>query len=51
MFRKIAGAWIHYFLPGFHPWKIDDRELLQRYEASAAAMAAPGPAKKVRNAA
>ena len=51
MFRKIAGAWIHYFLPGFHPWKIDDRELLQRYEASAAAMAAPVPAKKVRNAA
>ena len=50
MFRKIAGAWIHYFLPGFHPWKIDDRELLQRYEASAAAMAAPGPATKVRNA-
>jgi len=51
MFRKIAGAWVHYFLPGFHPWKIDDRELLQRYEASAAAMAAPVPAKKVRNAA
>ena len=51
MFRKIAGAWVHYFLPGFHPWKIDDRELLQRYEASAAATEAPVPAKKVRNAA
>ena len=51
MFRKIAGAWVHYFLPGFHPWKIDDRELLQRYEASAAAKEAPVPARKVRNAA
>lgn len=51
MFRKIAGAWLHYFLPGFHPWKIDDRDLLRRYEASAAALAAPPPAKKVRNAA
>jgi uncharacterized protein len=51
MFRKIAGAWVHYFLPGFHPWKIDDRELLHRYEASAAATEAPVPAKKVRNAA
>src|SRR5215213_603025 len=51
MFRKIAGAWLHYFLPGFHPWKIDDRDLLRRYEASAAALAAPAPAKKVRNAA
>ena len=51
MFRKIAGAWLHYFLPGFHPWKIDDRDLLRRYEASAAALAAPAPMKKVRNAA
>jgi uncharacterized protein len=51
MFRKIAGAWLHFFLPGFHPWKIDDRDLLRRYEASAAALAAPAPAKKVRNAA
>jgi len=51
MFRKIAGAWVHYLLPGFHPWKIDDRELLHRYEASAAATEAPVPAKKVRNAA
>jgi uncharacterized protein len=51
MFRKIAGAWLHFFMPGFHPWKIDDRDLLRRYEASAAALAAPAPAKKVRNAA
>lgn len=51
MFRKIAGAWFHFFLPGFHPWKIDDRDLLRRYDSSAAAIASPTPAKKVRNAA
>ena len=51
MFRKIAGVWLSYFLPGFHPWNVDDRELLRRYEASAAATAAPAPRKKVRNAA
>jgi predicted metal-dependent hydrolase len=33
MFRKIAGAWFGFFLPGFHPWKVDDRELLRAYEA------------------
>jgi len=51
MFRKIGGAWFHFFLPGFHPWTIDDRDLLRRYEASAAAVAAPTPSKRVRNAA
>ncbi len=50
MFRKIAGAWFGFFLPGFHPWNQDDRELLRRYEASAAAVAAPAPAKRVRRA-
>ncbi len=25
MFRKIAGAWVKFFLPGFHPWNEDDR--------------------------
>jgi predicted metal-dependent hydrolase len=29
MFRKIAGAWLRYFLPGFHPWNEDDRYLLR----------------------
>ena len=51
MFRKIGGAWFHFFLPGFHPWKIDDRDLLRRYEASASAVATPAPVKRVRNAA
>jgi predicted metal-dependent hydrolase len=35
MFRKIAGAWLKFFLPGFHPWNEDDRHLLGRYEATA----------------
>lgn len=28
MVRKILGAWISYFLPGFHPWNHDDRTLI-----------------------
>ena len=49
MFRKIAGAWLKFFLPGFHPWNEDDRYLLRAYEAIAEAT--PEPARKVRNAA
>src|SRR3954453_1965145 len=49
MFRKIAGAWFKFFLPGFHPWNEDDRYLLRDYDA-----AAPGGTaskRKVRRAA
>ena len=49
MFRKIAGAWFKYFLPGFHPWNEDDRHLLKAYDASA--RDAPQPQRKVRRAA
>ena len=28
MARKVAGVWAAYFLPGFHPWKHDDRALI-----------------------
>src|SRR3954470_9943657 len=35
MFRKIAGAWFKFFLPGFHPWNEDDRYLLRDYDAAA----------------
>ena len=49
MFRKIAGAWLTFFLPGFHPWNVDDRYLLRAYDASA--KGAPQPKKKVRRAA
>ena len=49
IFRKIAGAWGRFFLPGFHPWNEDDRHLLAAYDASAAGKAEP--ARKVRRAA
>ena len=49
MFRKIAGAWLKFFLPGFHPWDEDDRHLLAAYEASAAP--APQAKRRVRRAA
>lgn len=32
MLRKILGAWIAFFLPGFHPWKHDDRHLIAAAE-------------------
>lgn len=28
MLRKVSGAWFRFFLPGFHPWKHDNRALL-----------------------
>ena len=49
MFRKIAGAWFKYFLPGFHPWNEDDRHLLKAYDTST--RDAPRPQRKVRRAA
>lgn len=32
MLRKILGAWLSFFLPGFHPWKHDDRALIAHAE-------------------
>jgi predicted metal-dependent hydrolase len=49
MFRKIAGAWLKFFMPRFRPWNVDDRHLLAAYEASAPVPAQPK--KKVRRAA
>jgi predicted metal-dependent hydrolase len=49
MFRKIGGAWLKFFLPGFHPWNEDDRDLLRAYEATQATSATV-PAKQVRRA-
>jgi predicted metal-dependent hydrolase len=48
MFRKIAGAWASFFMPGFHPWNEDDRALLRAYAASAPPAAEPK--RKVRRA-
>jgi hypothetical protein len=36
MMRKILGAWFAFFLPGFHPWKHDDRALIAKAEADLA---------------
>ncbi len=48
MFRKIAGAWFKFFLPGFHPWNEDDRYLLAAYATIASDTEAK---RKVRRAA
>ena len=48
MFSKVGGAWLRYFMPGFHPWNEDDRHLLAAYDASAPANVAPR--RKVRTA-
>jgi predicted metal-dependent hydrolase len=32
MLRRILGAWAAFFLPGFHPWKHDDRPLIAAAE-------------------
>ncbi len=48
MFRKIAGSWVKFFLPGFHPWNEDDRALLRAYDASAEPT--PQAGRKVRRA-
>jgi len=47
MFRKIAGAWFRFFLPGFHPWNEDDRHLLAAYSPIASG---DDPKRKVRSA-
>jgi hypothetical protein len=40
MFRKILGGWLRFFLPGFHPWKHDDRKLIAQAERSLEALPA-----------
>jgi predicted metal-dependent hydrolase len=47
MFRKIAGVWLSFFLPGFHPWNEDDRHLLAAYPAI---VSGEQPRRKVRRA-
>ena len=41
MARKVAGVWAAYFLPGFHPWKHDDRELIRLAESDYEAAVMP----------
>ena len=49
MMRRIFRAWAAYFMPRFHPWNVDDRHLITRYEAEAAL--GTESTKKVRRAA
>ncbi len=35
--RRVFPAWCAYFLPGFHPWKRDDRALIGKYDSDYAA--------------
>jgi predicted metal-dependent hydrolase len=44
MLRKIFGAWLAFFLPGFHPWNHDDRSLIEKAERTAAPTLEPVPA-------
>jgi hypothetical protein len=38
MFRKVFGAWLSFFMPGFHPWNHDDRALIADAERKLAAL-------------
>ena len=42
MLRKILGAWFAFFLPGFHPWRHDDRALIGKTESDYADSLIPG---------
>jgi predicted metal-dependent hydrolase len=44
MLRKILGAWLAFFLPRFHPWKHDDRNLISKAESDYEAAILPQPA-------
>jgi predicted metal-dependent hydrolase len=41
MARRIVGVWLAYFLPGFHPWKHDDRALIGLVESDYEAAVLP----------
>lgn len=31
--RRLLPAWLSFFLPGFHPWNHDDRELIRAFDS------------------
>jgi uncharacterized protein len=31
--RRVFPAWAAYFMPGFHPWNLDDRALIGKYDS------------------
>ncbi|MDO7834718.1 metal-dependent hydrolase [Sphingobium sp. HBC34] len=40
--RRVARPWLGYFLPGFHPWQVDDRALIALADTPYAAARSPG---------
>ena len=32
MLRRVAGAWLSFFRKDFHPWQVDNRDLIRRWE-------------------
>lgn len=35
-FRRVVGVYLSYYLPGFHPWQVDDRYLIAKTEPTLA---------------
>jgi predicted metal-dependent hydrolase len=33
MLTNVFPAWLAFFLPGFHPWKLDDRHLIRKFDS------------------
>lgn len=44
MLRRIFSAWLAFFMPGFHPWNVDDRKLIAAAEPEPSADLVPAPA-------
>ncbi|MCW3835867.1 metal-dependent hydrolase [Sphingomonas canadensis] len=44
LLRRILVPWAAYFVPGFHPWKHDDRHLIGKAESDYAAAVSPAAA-------
>jgi predicted metal-dependent hydrolase len=38
--RRIALPWLGYFRPGFHPWKTDNRQHVERWKTEYASQKA-----------
>jgi len=41
MLRRLIPGWISYFMPGFHPWTHDDRDLIKLHASDYAAAIMP----------
>jgi predicted metal-dependent hydrolase len=41
--RRVAGPWLGYFRPDFHPWDVDDRALIALSDTPYAAAQAVQP--------